>query len=139
MKKILLFENNESLAQSLELNLKLNGYDVYTCVSPSEVPEDKETWEKVDLVILDLMMGYDELSPELRRKTENGKLTGLISYRECCKKPNLPVLVITALMDDVLLQKARNILERELKSKDVQVVKKPVEVEILLVKIEGML
>ena len=104
---ILVFENNAILANDIQQNLIAEGYDTLLIHEPNEVPEDKEFWLGIELIVLDLMMGDADLPDEWRSKTENGLITGFTVYEEMVPDKGIPILVLTGLKDEGLLDRVK--------------------------------
>ena len=79
---ILIFENNAILANDIQKCLIAEGYDTRVIIEPSQVPEDDEFWQEVELIILDLMMRDINLPEDWRKKSEHGLITGCVVYEE---------------------------------------------------------
>ncbi|MGO4539665.1 response regulator transcription factor [Paenibacillus sp. YIM B09110] len=83
-KKILVVDDEPSIAMLIEFNLKLSGYDV-RCVSDGEAVFDMLRPFRPDLIVLDLMLP---------------KMDGIQVCRELRKQNNaVPVIMLTALQD----------------------------------------
>jgi DNA-binding response OmpR family regulator len=104
---ILVFENNAVLANAIQQNLIAEGYDTLLIREPNEVPEDEAFWRGVELIVLDLMMGDADLPKEWRERSENGLITGFVIYENMVTDKTIPVLVLTGLKDETLLDRVR--------------------------------
>lgn len=83
-KKILVVDDEPSIAMLIEFNLKLSGYDVLT-VSDGEAVFDMLRTFRPDLIVLDLMLP---------------KMDGIQVCRELRKQNNaVPIIMLTALQD----------------------------------------
>jgi len=115
--KILLVEDEETLAIGLEYNLKEEGYAVKWAKNGKEAVEFYES-EKFDLVILDIMLPY---------------INGYeIAERIRSSDPKLPILMLTA-----KTEKADRIKGLEKGADDY--VTKPFHLDELLLRVKGML
>jgi len=115
--KILLVEDEETLAIGLEYNLKEEGYVVKWAKNGKEAIEFYES-EKFDLVILDIMLPY---------------INGFeIAERIRSSDPKLPILMLTA-----KTEKADRIKGFEKGADDY--VTKPFHLDELLLRVKGML
>lgn len=115
--RILLVEDEETLAIGLEYNLKEEGYSVTWARNGKEAVEFFKN-EKVDLIILDIMLPY---------------LTGF-EVAEIVRKanPQMPILMLTA----------RTEVEDKIKGLEVgadDYLTKPFHLQELLLRVEGML
>ncbi len=135
-KLILLFENNEAIANLIETILTEAGYKVTRCVRPEEFPETYAEWQEIDLVVLDLMMGYDGLPDEWQKDTKNGDLTGLVVMKRMCKNPSVPVVIETGLGDDELISEAESVLGETHKTRTLN---RPFTKRELLEAVKGLL
>jgi DNA-binding response OmpR family regulator len=108
---ILVFENNAVLANEIQQNLIAEGYNTLLIREANEVPEDKEFWQGIALIILDLMMGDADLPEEWKKKTESGLITGYVVYDNMFPDKDIPVLVLTGLRDKGLLGKVARGIE----------------------------
>jgi len=102
---ILVFENNAILANDIQRNLLAEGYKTLLIREPKEVPEDDKFWQEIELIVLDLMMGDADLPDDWKKDSENGLITGYVVYKKMCPNENIPVLVLTGLKDETLLEK----------------------------------
>jgi DNA-binding response OmpR family regulator len=104
---ILVFENNAVLANDIQQNLIAEGYDTLLIHEPNEVPEDRTFWKGIELIVLDLMMGDADLPEQWRCETESGLITGFTVYDKMVPDKTIPVLVLTGLKDEALLDKVK--------------------------------
>ena len=137
--KILIFENDNDVAERLSKNLKRDGFVVAKVNSPVSFPSNNEDLNAIDLFIIDLMMGDLDLPKELQDKTEKGLLTGFIVYKffvldngpSACKET--PVIFLTGLNDEAMIDS----IKKQVKS--CETLKKPVDHDVILQKIKGFL
>ncbi len=115
--KILLVEDEENLATSLEFNLELEGYEI-TRAADGEIALDFISGSDYDLIILDIMLPYHdgfEIAEVVRKKS-----------------PRLPILMLTA-------RTAAKDRIRGLESGADDYLTKPFHLKELMLRVKGML
>jgi DNA-binding response OmpR family regulator len=130
---ILVFENNAILASDIQKNLIAEGYEVLLIREPNEVPEEKEFWKKIGLIVLDLMMGDADLPDDWKKESQNGLTTGYVVYKNMCPDKNIPVLVLTGLKDE------KDLEEVEKGINNCILLKKPIDYDEFLGKVRRLL
>ena len=137
MARILVFENNPAMADSITMTLQGAGYDdILTCTSPATVPESHEVWRDIKLAVIDLIMGYGSLPEDWRGSTMNGDLTGWVVFDHLCTNKNLPVIILTGLSDSKKINIVANAANWRRKP---TILKKPMNPDILLMRVEEVL
>lgn len=125
---ILLVDDDVDLSDSLRIILENHGYGVRTAANSLEALAAVET-KAPDLVILDIMMATESEGFDLAHSIK--------------KKPglgNLPIILLTSFLDKVREEGPdgfQHILDREWPAR--WLFEKPVDMERLLAKIEGIL
>lgn len=119
MKKVLIVDDEKSFWHLLRLNLEMRGFDA------AYVSEGREAIKAAeglgpDLILLDLLMPGMNGFEVLKRLKENPKTTGI------------PVLILTARVDEEAKLQAAGLYDEDY-------VEKPVEVDVLVSRIEKAL
>ncbi len=139
-KKILIFENNEALADAIMLTLVNAGYEegnITVAVRPSQFPDDTAKWKELDLAIVDLMMGDEELPKAWQEETDNGNVTGAVVYTKLCQNRNVPVIILSALRDSEKRKRGEDLI-RDFTT-NYKTLTKPVESGTFLSEVQGIL
>jgi DNA-binding response OmpR family regulator len=114
-KRILIVDDNEDILDTLILILTIEGYELYTALSPENIEEDINSFHP-DLIMLDIQMGmYDGL--EVCRNIKSNE-----------NNANIPVMMVSSheRIETAIAQYGAN-----------SILRKPFEVNELLSQIEG--
>ena len=102
MTKIVLIDDDYA-SGILEEHLAYRGHDVSRYKSASEALGDLDKISDASLVILDIIMERPENLPT--QNIGGGQSTGMVIYRELrSRKPELPILVLSATQDSHLVK-----------------------------------
>ncbi len=98
-KKIMIVEDEELIALSLEIKLSKKGYDVCTIVNSGEDAIKSFSREKPDIVLLDIML--------------KGNLDGIETARAIQDICEVPIIFSTGYLDDETRERARDVEHAE--------------------------
>ena len=140
MQTILIFENNTNVANDLENNLQYEGYKIIRVDSPLHFPTSPSILQGVDLFIIDLMMGNEDLPDEIQKESNKGLITGFVVFKEIVLKSqnykinkDKPVIILTGYNNDVEISEIEKQITR------CKVIRKPADHNVIFEAIKGML
>lgn len=113
--------------------LKDKGYNVIMVDTPGKALEALKEKKDINLIILDIIMPYEEEGIFSKKNTDSGKKTGVALFDEIRKiMPDIPIIVFTIRRDKEI--------EGELNKRDVErFLNKPLTLRELLNAVEGVL